>query len=183
MRLNRILALAIVGSFLPLGSHMALSQTETEDDRAFRPPMRGGRAFMGRSQGGFMHMRMLRSLNLTEDQQNQVREFQRDQFEKTKEEREALMKAQKDYQKAVEDLETFNGTEAQSTLRKAAQGMANKQATLAIASAGQRTEFLDFLNSILDPDQWEEFQKLRTEMEQFRNGRFERRKEQRQDLR
>ena len=80
---------------------------------------------------------------------------------------------------AVEVLETVNDGDGRSKLRKAAMKLADKQAALAIASAGQKTEFLDFLNSILDPDQWEELQKIRTEMEQFRN---ERRKERRQDL-
>ena len=183
LKSNRLFAAATVVTFLTLGAQAAISQTDKDDDAGFRPGMRGGPAFMGGPQGRFMHMRMLRALDLTEDQRNQVREFQQEQFEKTKEEREALMEAQKDYQEAVEALETFNGPEAQSKLRKAAKGMADKQAALAIASAGQRTEFLDFLNSILDADQWEEFQKLRVEMEQFRDGRTGRRKEQRQDLR
>jgi len=177
MKPNRFFAVAMVGAFLILGAQVAISQTqEQKEQRGFRPGMRG-------RQGGFMHMRMLRALNLSEDQQEQVREFQRDQFEKTKEERDALADAQHEYQEAVAALETVNDGDGQSKVRKAAKKLADKQAALSIASAGQRTEFLDYLNSILDPEQWEELQKLRTEMEQFRNGRFERRKEQRQDLR
>ncbi len=183
MKSNRLFATATVVTFLTLGSQAAIAQTDKDDDAGFRPQMRGGQAFMGGPQGRFMPMRMLRTLDLTEDQRNHVREFQQEQFEKTKEEREALMEAQNDYQKAVDALETVNGPEAQSKLRKAAKGMADKQAALAIASAGQRTEFLDFLNSVLDADQWEELQKLRAEMEPFRDGRSGRGKEQRQDLR
>jgi hypothetical protein len=183
MNSNRLFAVALVVAALAFGAPTAISQTDKDDDAGFRARMPGGQAFMAGPPGRFVHMRMLRALDLTEDQRNQVREFQSEQLDRTKEEREALMDAQKDFQKAVEALETFNGTEAQSELRKAAKVMADKQAALAIASAGQRTEFLDFLNSILDADQWEELQRLRTKMEQFRNGRFERRKKQRQDLR
>lgn len=179
MTSKRLLATAMVAAFFALGAQAAMSQTESEKE-GFRPRMREGRPFMRGPRGGFMHMRMLRTLNLTEDQQEQIREFQHVQFETTKEEREAFTKAQEDYQMAVEALENVNDADGRSKLRKAAMKLADKQAALAIASAGQRTELLDFLNSILDPDQWEEFQKIRTEMEQFRN---ERRKQRRQDLR
>jgi Spy/CpxP family protein refolding chaperone len=182
MTSNRFLAMAMAGTFLILGAQAAISQTETEKEPDFRPRMRGGQPFMRGPQGGFMHMRMLRALNLAEDQRQQIWEFQSEHFEETKEEREALLEAQEHYQMAVEALEAVNDGDGRSKLRKAAMKLADKQAALAIASAGHKTEFLDFLNSILDPDQWEEFQKIRTEMEQLRKERTERRKERRQDL-
>lgn len=179
MNSNRLFAVALVVAALAFAAPTAISQTDKDDDAGFRARMPRGQAFMAGPPGRFVHMRMLRALDLTEDQRQQIWEFQSEQFKKTKDEREAFTKAQDDYQMAVEVLETVNDGEGRSKLRKAAMKLADKQAALAIASAGQKTEFLDFLNSILDPDQWEELQKIRTEMEQFRN---ERRKERRQDL-
>ena len=184
MKSNKLFTMAVVGAFLTVGAHLAVSQTQEQEEwTGFRPGMHARQAFPGGPAGGFMHFRMLRRLNLTEEQMALVKAFQQDQFEKTKEERMAFMDARDAYQKAVEALENVNGDNEQYLLIEASEELAKTQAAFAIASAGQRTEFLNYLDSTLDDEQRSEFIKLRAEMEQFRNGRFERRKERRQDLR
>ena len=76
MNSNRLFAVALVVAALAFAAPTAISQTDKDDDAGFRARMPRGQAFMTGPPGRFVHMRMLRALDLTEDQRQQIWEFQ-----------------------------------------------------------------------------------------------------------
>ena len=157
-----VTALAVAGMLIASGAAFAQKGSES---RGFRGPgMRGPR-------GGddFMQFRMLRQLDLTDDQRTALRSVRETHFEQTEVEREALMNARKTFHAAVQ-------TADETAIRDAAGVMAGAEADLAIAQIGFRDEFLQ----ILTPQQQEKMKELQADMEAFRAERLERRKELRQ---
>jgi Spy/CpxP family protein refolding chaperone len=155
-------ALAVAGILLAGLAFTAVAQEEPERG-FFGPRMMGPPGMHGG--GEFVPRRMLRQLDLTDEQLNQLRELRKTHFEQTQTEREALMKAREAFHEAVQ-----NGVEAD--IRQAAQTMAQAEADLAIARLGFRDEFLQ----ILTPEQQEKLKELQAEMKTFREKRLERRK-------
>jgi protein CpxP len=130
----------------------------------------------------FMQWRMMRQLDLTEEQQTQIRELRKAHFEQTKQEREKLTEAQKSFQDAARALEDGEGSE--DRIYEAAQVLAEAQAALAVARSHHRITMME----ILTEEQQEKMKTLRAELEEYRKERMEmrdkrRRPQQRQPIR
>jgi Spy/CpxP family protein refolding chaperone len=155
-------ALAVAGILIASGA--ALAQEEPDHWGPPPPGMRGPR-------GGddFMPFRMLRQLDLTDEQFTALRKLRETHFEQTEVEREALMEARKAFQEAVQAGDP-------TAIRDAAHVAADAEADLAIARLGFRDEFLQ----ILTPEQQQKLKEQQAKMEAFRKERLERRKETRE---
>jgi Spy/CpxP family protein refolding chaperone len=153
-----VTALAVAGMFIAGGTAFAQEETGRRGMRG--PGMRGPR-------GGddFMHFRMLRQLELTEDQRTALRNLRETHFQQTEVEREALMEARKAFKEAVEVGD-------ETAIRDAANLMAGAEADMAIARIGFRDEFLQ----VLTTEQQQKMKELQADMEAFRKERLERRK-------
>lgn len=181
MTINRLTrwmtALAVTGIFITGLALAAAPQEEPEGRGFFGPRMMGHRGMQGG--GGFMHGRMLRQLDLTDEQQTKLREFMKSHFEKTKLERDALMNARKELRlaisKAVEAGEVMNKGDIESL----GAAVALAEADLAVVQSLLQKDFLDDLTSHLNltTEQLDELEELRAETKTFRERRFQRRKD------
>ena len=124
-----------------------------------------------------MQWRMMRQLDLTEDQQAQIQELRKAHFEQTKAERDKLEEAQKSFHTAARALE--DGVGSEDGIYEAAQAMAEAQAALAIARSHQKKAMTEILNE----DQQAKLQELRDEMDAYRKERMEQRSQRRRPQR
>ena len=171
---------AAVAATLLLGSaYLTLpavaAQEETEEPAWQGPGGRGpglrGPEGRGRRPGGFMHWRMMRELELTDEQQNMLQELRKAHRAETEVERGAVRNAAEKFHEAVRALEKGEGSEDE--IYMASQALAELRAELAVKTAAQRGAMRD----ILTPAQQKKLEELRTEMEAFREERMEKRKE------
>lgn len=172
-------ALGVVGAFVIGGAHLALPNALQQDEQGpglFGPRVQGRTGFRGGPGGGFMYWRMLRQLNLTEEQKTQLQALRKAHFEKTEDKHGALMSAREQFDEAVRALEEGSGSE--DAVYTASQALAEAQAALAVARAGFGAELM----AVLTPEQQKKLEELRSEMETFRRQRFERRRQRPQDL-
>lgn len=176
-----VAATAVAGAFLIAVAQPAFAGALQEEEQGpgfYGRRMHGRPGFLGGPGGpggGFMHWRMLRQLNLTEEQKEQLRTLRKAHIEKTEKEHEALIEAGRKFHEAVRALEEGSGTE--EAVYAASETLAEAQAALAVARSGLRAEFM----AVLTPEQQKKLDELRTEMEAFRRQRFERRNERRKN--
>jgi len=159
---------AVAGALTAAGV-VALPSAPQEDADGPWQLRRGGR---GARHGRFMRGGMLRQLNLTDEQLNQLREARQAQLEATETEREALIEARRVFREAVREGE-------ESGIYAAAQTLAEAEAALAIARSGSR----EILSEILTPEQKKEWEELLAKREELREERLQIRKERRQNWR
>lgn len=121
--------------------------------------------FRGHGPGGGRGVGLpLRELDLTEAQQEQVRQLTRQHREQTRTFMDQLRKAQEAQRQAIETLPVDEGR-----IRAAAQELARAQADLAVQHARLRSE----IYALLTPDQQQRLQQLRAQ----REARFEQRRQ------
>ena len=182
---NWITVAAITGAFLLGSAYLMLptvaAQEELEGRRWMRPGGEGpgfmGPEGRGRRPGGFMHWRMMRQLELTDEQVNMLQELRLAHRAQTEVERDSVRNAAETFHEVVRALEKGEGSEDEVYI--ASQALAELRAELAVKTAAQRSAILD----ILTPAQQEKLEELRTEMEAFRQERIEQRKERFKKLR
>ncbi len=183
---GHVFTVAAIAATLLLGSAYLMSpavaaQEETEEPAWRGPGGRGpglrGPEGRGRRPGGFMHWRMMRELDLTDEQQNMLQELRRAHRAETEVERGAVRNAAETFHEAVRALEKGEGSE--DAIYMASQTLAELRAELAVKTAAQRSAIRD----ILTPAQQKKLEELRTEMEAFRKERMEQRKERSKKLR
>jgi len=183
---ENLLTVAAIAATLLLGSAYltlpAVAAQEETEELAWRGP--GGRGpglrgpeGRGRRPGGFMHWRMMRELDLTDEQQNMLQELRKAHRAETEVERGAVRNAAETFHEAVRALEKGEGSEDE--IYVASQTLAELRAELAVKTAAQRSAIRD----ILTPAQVKKLEELRTEMEAFRQERVEQRKERSRRLR
>jgi Spy/CpxP family protein refolding chaperone len=160
-----ITAVMVATTLVVLGAPMALQGFVQEADPYGPPFGTRGRGFRGPGGPGFMHGRMLRQLDLSDDQIDQLKALRESHYNQTKIERDKIRKDQEVFQNATTALEEGHGTAG--AVRNAAAAMAAAQAELAIVSSGFRREFL----SILTDEQIEKMKELRAEAEMRRKER------------
>ncbi len=154
-----VTAIVVVATLVVLGAPMALPGFAPEEGPGWPPFGQRDRGFRGPDGPGFLHGRMLRQLDLSDDQLTQLRGLRDSHFDQTKIERDKLREARIVFQAAIKALEEGHGDT--KTIRSAARAMADTQAELAIVSSGFRTEFLD----ILTAEQIDKMKELRAEAE------------------
>jgi Spy/CpxP family protein refolding chaperone len=182
---NWITVTAIAGTLLLGSAYLMLpnvaAQEEMEEPAWQGPGDRGpgfrGPEGRGRRPGGFMHWRMMRQLELTEEQQNMLQELRQAHRAATEVERGAIRDAAETFHKAVRALETGEGSEDEVYI--ASQALAELKAELAVKTAAQRAE----VRNILTPEQQQKLEEFRAEMKVFREERMEQRKERFKKLR
>ena len=64
--------MVVAGAFVMGGAHLAMSQEEEQQGRRPRRQGMRGPGMQGRAGGDFMQWRMMRQLDLTENQQTQI---------------------------------------------------------------------------------------------------------------
>lgn len=176
---NWIAVAAIAGTLLLGSTYLMLptvaAQEETEEPAWQGPGERGpgfrGPEGRGRRPGGFMYWRMMRELELTEEQKNMLQELRKAHRAATEVERGAVRDASETFHKAVRALE--NGSGSEDEVYMASQALAELKAELAVKTAIQRSE----MRAILTPEQQKKMEELRAEMKEFREERMEQRKE------
>jgi Spy/CpxP family protein refolding chaperone len=161
-------AMTVAGAFVIGGASLAMSQQDEPQGRRPRPGMRGP-GMPGPDGRDFMQWRMMRRLDLTEEQRTQIQELRKAHFEQTKGERDKLQEAQRSFHDAARALE--DGVGSEDGIYAAAEELARAQAALAIARAHQKAAMME----ILTEAQQEKLKELRAEMEEYRKERMERR--------
>lgn len=182
---NWITVAAIAGTLLLGSAYLMLptvaAQEEIEEPAWQGPGDRGpgfrGPEGRGRRPGGFMHWRMMRQLELTEEQQNMFQELRKAHRAATEVERGAVRDAAEAYHEAVRKLENGDGSEDEVYMTS--QALAELKAELAVKTATQRAE----MRNILTAEQQQKLEELRAEMKAFREERMEQRKERFKKLR
>jgi Spy/CpxP family protein refolding chaperone len=169
-KINRwFVATAITGSVMIGGAYLvmpAAAAQEATDDSSMRD-RKSRRGRRGKA-SEFERWRMMRELDLTEEQQEMFKELRKTQLEQTKDEREALRSAEKQFREAIKSFE--NGDVGDDVVYLTSVMLAEAKAEMAIARSGNRSAFLE----ILTPEQQQKLEELRAEMKAFRE---ERRKE------
>ena len=168
--------MTVTGAFMIGGASLAMSQQEEPQGRRPRPGLRGP-GMQGPDGRDFMQWRMMRQLDLTEDQRTQIQELRKAHFEQTKGERDKLEEAQKSFHEAARALE--DGVGSEDGIYAAAEELARAQAALAIARSHQKTAMIE----ILTEDQQAKLKELRDEMEAYRKERMEQRSQRRRPQR
>jgi protein CpxP len=172
-KINRWFAsIAILGSMI-IGVAYLLMPAVAAQEVPHGPPALEKDGVRGRvgPASGFERWRMMRQLDLTEEQKEQIKELRKAQFEQTRDEREAFRSAEKQFREAVKAFE--NGEVGDDLVYLTSVMLAEARADVAIARSGNRSAFLE----ILTPDQQQRLEELRTEMREFHTERRERRKE------
>jgi Spy/CpxP family protein refolding chaperone len=118
-----------------------------------------------------MHWRMMRQLELTDEQENMLQELRQAHRAETEVERGAVRNAAEKFHEAVRALEKGEGSEDEVYMTS--QALAELRAALAVKTAAQRGAIRD----ILTPAQQKKLEALRAEMEAYREERMEKRKE------
>ena len=170
---------AITGAFLLGSAYLMLptvaAQEEPEAPGWVGPGGQGpgfrGPEGRGRRPDGFMHWRMMRALELTDEQENMLQELRKAHRGQTEGEREAVRNATETFHEAVRALEKGEGSEDE--IYMASQALAELRAALAVKTAAQRAAMRD----ILTPAQQKKLEEFRAEREAFRKERMEQRKE------
>lgn len=176
---------ATTGAFLLGSAYLMLpavaAQEEPEAPGWVEPGGQGrglrGPEGRGRRPDGFMHWRMMRQLELTDEQENMLQELRKAHHAETEVERRAVRDAAETFHEAVRALEKGEGSEDE--IYMASQALAELRAALAIKTAAQRAAMRD----ILTPAQQKKLEALRAEMETYREERMEKRKERIKKLR
>jgi protein CpxP len=171
--MNRwFIAAALLGVAIISGGYLMMPAVSAQE-APNGPPIweKDGVRGRGGRESGFERWHMMRELDLTEQQQEQLEELKKTQYEQTKDEREALRSAEKQFREAVKSFE--NGDVGDDVVYLTSVMLAEAKAEMAIARSGNRSAFLE----ILTPEQQQKLVELRTEMREFRAERRERRKE------
>jgi Spy/CpxP family protein refolding chaperone len=122
---------------------------------------------------GFLPLHLLRELNLSESQREQIRAARQAKADELKELRQKTFQARRSLHQA-----TFGGEE-EMVLRQLAEGLALAEGDLAVAEAGLHREVM----SILTPEQVQKLEKLRAERDARLKERMERIRERRSQRR
>jgi Spy/CpxP family protein refolding chaperone len=175
-RMTRWTAALAVAGILITGLALAAAQEEPQGSGYFGPRMMGPRGMpVG---GGLMHGRMLRQLDLTDEQQEKLREFMKSHFEKTMPERDALMNARKELHQAINTAVEAGEVMNKGDIESLGAAAAVAEADLAVAQSIIQKDFLADLASTLNltTEQQEKLEELRAEGDTFRGRRPPRRK-------
>jgi hypothetical protein len=122
-------------------------------------------------------MRMLREMDLTDEQRSELRtrtrDLMKDHFEQTKDVREALTAARKDLREAIRDAAENGMTLSPEIAATLGGAVAQAESDLAVARSAHREVFENELANILGKD----VEELRSELKAFREERIKQRQE------